>query len=323
MLAAFLRKNAADLPPLPWLWQSRWHVPVGVYTPKPVQEPALLWKEMIHGTTATPGPGPAEWLLPVWKQIVVMLTVMAGTSFFLYWRATPGWSAFIANLNGLVRVVTVILMGFWCMLTAFRAAGSISRERDRQTLESLLTLPGDRDEILLAKWLGSILRFRQFGYGLAVLWILGLAVGALNPCALVLLVAACGVHLAFFASFGVWLSVVSRNTLWANMCMTVVLMFLFMGSVLAWAGDEPIARATDAGLWVRIVNDLRINPGYVWWFSAFSWKDLSRVIFDEQRWLARAFFEGLASLPLFGIAAWWFWRVAQERFQDERAWQRH
>lgn len=324
MLQGVLPKDKAVIAwdPAPWLGaESRFHLPVGVFSPKPIQEPALMWKEMVHGTTATPGPGLGDWLLPVWRQILVFLAFLACVSLFLFWRAAPTWGSIVTAFNGLIRSLTVVLAGLWCLMTAFRAAGCVSRERDQQTLDGLLALPGERIEILRAKWLGSILRYRQLGYTLAVSWVLGLAIGALHPSAVVLLVAACTAHLAFLASFGLWLSVVSRNTLWANMRMAFVFMLLFMGSWLGWAVDEPVARIVDAG-WFRRLLEVRVAPGYAWWFVAFSWTDLSKEIATRDGWLAQAFLQALAGLPLFGGGAYLFWKLACRRFQDEKSWRR-
>ena len=46
------------------------------------------------------------------------------------------------------------------LAVAVRASGSISGERDKQTMDGLLTTPLDGHTILLAKWVGAILSVR-------------------------------------------------------------------------------------------------------------------------------------------------------------------
>ncbi len=297
-----------------WLaTEAKWPPLTAAYRPKPVCEPALLWKEMDHGTSAMPGPSLHDWFLTSWRQILVLLGSLFEVSLLGWWMMPARWSSAIAVLNVFFRLVSVLLAGTWCLLLAFRVAGCISREREQQTLEGLLTLPVDREEILCAKWLGSILRFRQFGYGLVVAWALGVAIGALHPLAVLLLVTACTVHLACLASLGLWLSLVSRKTLWANISMALVLFFWFSGSWLGWTFGLSSSVATEGG-WLRSLLEVQIAPGQTWWFAAFSWRDLTEGIASDDRRFVRAFLEALAGLLFFGVAAWVFWRLSCRRF---------
>src|SRR5262249_18731046 len=118
------------------------------------------------------------------------------------------------DVNPVLRVAGILLAAAWCLGVAWRAAGCITREREARTLGPLLTLPTDRAAILTAKWLGGPLRYRWLAYVLAAVWTLGLLTGAFHPAAVPLLAAAVAVTVAFLASFGVWLSLNSRNTLW-------------------------------------------------------------------------------------------------------------
>ena len=54
---------------------------------------------------------------------------------------------------------------------AVRAAGSVSGERDRQTLDSLLTSPLEVTEILWGKWVGAILSPRWIWCWLGLIWL--------------------------------------------------------------------------------------------------------------------------------------------------------
>lgn len=318
---------------MPWgteAWpatEERWRPPPSAFRPKPVREPALLWKEMHQGIAAIPGPTLREWFEPSWRPIVAVLLGCSAVSLLLLALAPTVWSPTMATLNGFVRLVTVFLAGTWSLLLAFRAAGCISRERDPRTLDSLLALPLDRAEILRAKWLGSILRYRQLGYALGVAWIMGLAVGALHPLAVLLLVVAVGIHLSFLASLGLWLSLVSGKTLWANMSMALVVLLLFLGPWLGVPFGERYFGATSSG-WLHRLLEVPISPGYTWWFSAFSWvagwdwlstspfsSDFAEVVAGGDPYSRRAAVQILVSLPIFAGVAWALWRLSCRRFQ--------
>jgi ABC-type transport system involved in multi-copper enzyme maturation permease subunit len=98
----------------------------------------------------------------------------------------------------------------------FGAAGSITRERERQTLDTLLVTPLERREILYGKWLGSILAvcwplgFLASAYGLAALG------GGIHWIAWPLLVTSWFVYAGFLASLGLFLSSVCSSTLRAT-----------------------------------------------------------------------------------------------------------
>src|SRR5262249_5937261 len=151
----------------------------------------LLWKEVCHGGLDLDA-AVAPDALRSWPQLLAIWLTLAGLSLFAH-VALPGVvTPLVTGLNYVLRALSLMLAGAWCLALAFRVAGSLSRERDQQTLEALLMLPVERVELLRAKWLGSILRFRHLGYGLAVLWLAGLATGAFHPWAVLLLVAGCG-----------------------------------------------------------------------------------------------------------------------------------
>src|SRR5438270_1348613 len=60
--------------------------------------------------------------------------------------------------------------GLGCLMllgVALRSAGTLTSERDRQTLDGLLTTSLDNKSLLFGKWLGSILSVRK-GW-----WVLG------------------------------------------------------------------------------------------------------------------------------------------------------
>jgi len=99
---------------------------------------------------------------------------------------------------------------------AVRAAGSVSGERERRTLDSLLSTPLDDREILWGKWWASILSVRKAWWCLGGIWGLGVFSCSLSPFAVPLLVAAWFVYAALAAGLGIWFSLTCRTTLRAT-----------------------------------------------------------------------------------------------------------
>ncbi len=183
------------------------------------------------------------------------------------------FSDFDAGAATLTGYATVFCMGIWSVFLAFRVSGSITREKEQDTLQSLLMLPGDREEILHAKGWGNILRFGLIGYALGTLWLVGLITGVLHPLAFVLLALACAIYLAFLAGLGVWISLSSRSTLWANLSMVLMLMLCFTTALVKRAVYDPGYRI-QSFRWLTEAPDELINPGYVLRDAAFSWQAL-------------------------------------------------
>jgi hypothetical protein len=232
-----------------------------------VGDDGLFWKEVLHRT------GP--WAPDVWQELAlptipaaVVTTVVWGMLGVLAWLSRShggypiGWRDALPVINGAVRVGTVFLLTFFCVAAGFLAAGSVSRERDRRTLDGLLTLPLTRAALLRAKGLGCVLRPRYFLYVLALLWFLGAATGGLHPLALLLLALTAATHIASVVSLGVWVSVIASSTVRANFLMALVLLLYFAAGWLLYGAPSAVAPPGD---FVRI----GLNPCRSWWTLAF------------------------------------------------------
>lgn len=283
----------------------------------PVSDPALLWKEAYHGSGTMPGPTPLDWPARRWGGLLLLLGITWAYFLYLHALGPEIGSNLVRGLNPVIRVLSIGLAGIWCLVLAFRAAGSVCRERDRRTLESLLLLPVERAEILRAKWLGSILRGRRLGYGLAALWVLGLVTGALHCWAVVLLAAACGVYVALLASLGVWLSLASRNTLWANLTMALILLLLFGAPWLGGSYDRSPFYGPSEPSWWQSFIEVGLHPVSTWWTVGFSWGEFADGLRGDYRTLGLNLAGVLAGLVVYGLAAWVFWRLACARLDRE------
>ena len=108
------------------------------------------------------------------------------------------------NTLFLLRYAGTIVVGLLCLRVGLHAARSIGGERDRQTLDSLLTTQLTPAEIIRDKWWGSLLTGRWMFAWLVVNWCLGMLLFALHPIALPVLIVETIVYAAFAVSLGMY-----------------------------------------------------------------------------------------------------------------------
>jgi ABC-type transport system involved in multi-copper enzyme maturation permease subunit len=203
--------------------------------PPPVGNHPILWKEVF-----TEG----GRRLPLSRWVVLALVVVAGLlpaavvlvgNLLTPYASRPAGEEFLRNLNGwAVRLPSAVVGCVLLLAVAVRAANSFSGERDRQTLDSLLTTPLDSTPILIGKWLGSILSVRMGLLWLAIIWGVGIATGAMSPYALPLAVIAWLVFAAFAATLGLWFSVLSSTSLRATVWTIMTAVGVSVGHWLPW-----------------------------------------------------------------------------------------
>jgi ABC-type transport system involved in multi-copper enzyme maturation permease subunit len=217
----------------------------------------------------------------------------------------------------LARWLLAVAAGVWCVTTAFRAAGSVSGERERRTLDPLLTLPSPRSAWLGAKWLGAALRGATEARWLVAAAAAGVLGGALHPAAPLLVGVSLAAWLAFWASLGVWLSVACRTTLLARVAVAAVLLLAFGGGWL-YLMSEPsfssrrgfvVQYGSGAdGVVPAAVADVGLNPLRAWWFLALPWHEAGET--SEVRMAATA----VGTLMVAALAGA-LWLDARRRFE--------
>jgi ABC-type transport system involved in multi-copper enzyme maturation permease subunit len=319
-----------DLPPAP---VKRYPAPyldppaAAAYVPwrrPPVGDNALLWRELHRGAAHPLTDDADKAMAGLWP---LMLGVVLGA--FLAWAFRPGGpgpeglteptsaagvNAVLTHLvTPLLRVTGLLLALAWCAATAFRAATSLSREREQGTLDGLLTLPVSRRALLGAKWLGSVLRYRLAGYALAGVLTVGLLSGALHPLSAAALAAGYLAFVAFVASLGVWLSLACRNTLWAQVTTALMLLVLFAGAwVLLLNYAEPFGGQIPG----RVENMLQygLSPLGAWWHLAFSWVDYAAAPEAGLPSLRARLGSGAAGVAVFAALAGLLWLAGCARF---------
>lgn len=299
----------------------------------PVGNWPLLWKETYHRRRVDPQNEGAVGLTFVAVPLAFLVVILLAQSEMLAQSTVLSGS--------FARLVLVLAAGVWGVVLAFRAVAGISQERDNGTLEGLLTLPVSRSAILGAKWLGPFVFSRYFAAVVALVIFVEAVTGAIHPDAAVLLTLAILAHMAFLTSLGVWLSLASRTTLWARVTMALVLLvFLGIGlrflipsaTARAYAApvEVPVARPPAVGPpppaqpawgtlpWQEYAVEVGLNAPGNWWFLAFTPRTYADAIASGDSEFAARLAVAIASIVVYGLAAWVLWTFACLRFRGEQ-----
>jgi hypothetical protein len=114
------------------------------------------------------------------------------------------------EFNVILRQSSAAICYLCLFMLAVAASESIATERERDTWLGVIATPLSGTEILRAKILGAVWRIRDCIGVLIALWIVGLLAGALHPLGFIAAVLSLGTSIAFFAAWGVYVS------LWAS-----------------------------------------------------------------------------------------------------------
>jgi ABC-type transport system involved in multi-copper enzyme maturation permease subunit len=273
----------------------------------PVGSRPLLWKEVNLGQSA-------EVLVMTdlgWLYFTVLVVFLA-MACLLALGSGDEESQLRTSVAGATFALVFILSAWLVIAGGLRAAASVSREREHRTLESLTSLPVARQEILQAKWLGSLWRFRRSLVGLAVLFALAGFCGVrLLP--LATLLGSIAAHVLFAVSLGMFLSVVSRTTLRAYLSWALVMIGILAGTLLL--GEFVNERVpfmlgfpTDR---LRLLFDQSLNPVASWLCLI---NDAMRGRNERDSLLL---WGNLLGMQLYLLAAAVLWLLASWRFRRE------
>jgi ABC-type transport system involved in multi-copper enzyme maturation permease subunit len=233
------------------------------------------------------------------------------------YHADP-WKRLAEEMNVFqVRLVGTPVACLLLLAVAVRAAGSVSGERDRQTLDALLTSPLDSSRILFGKWVGSIASVRWAWLWLGLIGGLGLITRGLHPLALPVLVAAWLVYAGFLAALGLWFSVVSRTTLRAIIYTIATALGAAFGHWLIWACCLPLlmySHASGRGFeWVLKLQAGFTPPVALGWL-AFYGPEFEGPGRSDKEYLEVTGF-ALLGLVFWAGAAAVLWCLTAERFR--------
>jgi ABC-type transport system involved in multi-copper enzyme maturation permease subunit len=184
----------------------------------PVMKDPILWKELYVEPLMRLGPG-GQTVIMVFG---IMLLLTAGYILLIGLAAAASTGNIAAFANTMARYLGILLTCILLLIVLLRSAGTMTSERDRQTLDGLLTSCLDNKELLWGKWLGSILCVRLGWWFLGSIWVLAVLAGGLHIVALPLLVVAWLAYAAFIAGLGVLISLLTRSTIVATLATVLV-----------------------------------------------------------------------------------------------------
>lgn len=260
----------------------------------PVGKRPMLWKE-IHGEGALR----LNWMGWMVVALLMLATIVPVVVILANHLANPfvprqDWDSLPGQINLFVRIAGTVVGVLALLAVGVRAAGSYSGERERQTLDSLLTTPMDSTPMLLGKWLGSICSVRLAWLWLGLIWGIGLALGGLSLWALPLLIVTWGVFAAFMATLGLWFSVMSRSSLRATLWTLLTTAGVGLGHWLPWMCCLAVPSVGSMSYLAKVQGGL--TPPAALFSAAFYTGEFSGP--DGRDWIE------MIGFSLFGIFAW-------------------
>jgi ABC-type transport system involved in multi-copper enzyme maturation permease subunit len=206
------------------------------------------------------------------------------------------------------RWIGTILSGIFLLgVVALNAARSVSRERSRRTLDSLLATPLDNATILRAKAFACIVAVRVGWIVLGWFWLAALVSGGLHVLALPLLVAGWFLFAVLAAEIGVWCSLASRNTLRATIFTLAILAGISAGPPLlglAWDVFAPAFGWPERSLFVAAMTTYGASPPMILWGLAYT-GNVDPPMLVHARYQFVAAFVGTCG---YAVIAWLLWR---------------
>jgi ABC-type transport system involved in multi-copper enzyme maturation permease subunit len=199
----------------------------------------MLWKEIF----AEPGKRCGRLARLGLGLLVLASFFPAARSFYQWgWEQIPfiNWWLLGRYVNDWVRQAGTGLACLMLLQVSVRAAGSLSGERDRQTLDALQTTPLGSSGILAAKWLGSILGPRWAWCWLGSIWLTAYLLGGLDGVAVPRLFATWLAFAGFQAVVGLGFSVAARSTQRATLGTLLTTLVLWGGHWPTWLAFGPL-----------------------------------------------------------------------------------
>jgi ABC-type transport system involved in multi-copper enzyme maturation permease subunit len=199
----------------------------------PVGKHPMIWKEVF---------AEGRMRLNAFGRIILLALVGASfvpTAIILYlyfddnfgrWGNTDPWKEVGMAINSAqIRFVGTVVMCLMILAVVVRAAGSVHSERERHTLDELLTTPLTTGQIIFAKWLGAVASVRWGWVWLGLIWGIGVITGGLEWWAVPLLIVSWLVYATIGAGIGLWFSTGTKSTLRASVAALMSVLFLYGG----------------------------------------------------------------------------------------------
>jgi ABC-type transport system involved in multi-copper enzyme maturation permease subunit len=269
-----------------------------------VGELPMLWKEI-----CVEGGVRLNWVVAILLAILFLLTLAPGAFIvimhYLVWnRGGDHW--FVQEINMWVRLAGTFVACLTILSVAVRASTSIGNERDKQTLDSLLTSPMDSDTMLWAKFIGTLLGVRLAWIWLGLIWTIGIVTGGLHVFALPLVLAGWLVYASSFTMLGLWFSMTCKTTMRATVYTMMTTVSVAVGHWLLWMCCTPLLYVGGHGgaehiavVLVRFQGGM--TPPAVLFIFAFNAQDFA------SDYVAEMMLYCILGLAIWGVACFVFW----------------
>jgi ABC-type transport system involved in multi-copper enzyme maturation permease subunit len=283
----------------------------------PVGERPVLWKELYAERIFRLGTA-GQTIAFTFTFITLLLL---GYMLILSLAAATSQGSLSTFTNGLARFVGNGLACALLLAIAIRAAGSLSSERERQTLDGLLTTTLDNRTLLFDKWLGSILSLRKPLILLLLLWMLAVLTGGIELSALLALMCAVAAYAAFVSAVGLIISLVSRSSLVAVVATVVTVIAVSSAHRAVWLLYEYSyypRMVPPERQWIGNFELYGLTPPLTMGVLAFRWQDFEAVKTtrsEETIYLTRQLVAyALIGTGLFALAALALWGLLLKCF---------
>jgi ABC-type transport system involved in multi-copper enzyme maturation permease subunit len=264
----------------------------------------MLWKEL-----ECEGGGRMNWIALVIFSLLLGCTLIPAALIIIYhcekFYQPISWRSSLADsMNAWGRTCNVLVGCLTLLAVGVRASTSITSERDKQTMDALLTSPLDSSSILHAKWLGSIMGVRLGLVWLALIWAVGIVTGGLHMAALLLVSLSWLIFAAFVATLGLWFSVVCKTSLRATVLTIMTTIGLGVGHWIVWlcCGFVMFSGSGSGRTGEYLLKfQAGMTPPFVMGWLHFSTNDL-----QEQRSHGDNYFVEFTAFSIFGMVCWAF-----------------
>jgi ABC-type transport system involved in multi-copper enzyme maturation permease subunit len=236
----------------------------------------VIWKEVFVDTgLKMGGVGRAFIILLVaislFPVVLIFYFSIVEPSSWRYTGTYERWNAFGEGMNRYLRVTSTIVGTLLFLAMAIRGAGVVSGERDRHTLDALLTTPLSAKSIVWGKWWGCMLGLRWGWAWLFGLWVMALATGGVHPVMFPFGVLSAVAYASAFAWIGIYCSLSRGTTLRATMAAILLCAFFGGGYFLVFLfccmfpiGVSGAARERDLSIVVDLLKGFSPPVNLAW-----------------------------------------------------------
>jgi ABC-type transport system involved in multi-copper enzyme maturation permease subunit len=265
----------------------------------------MVWKEM----------QPGSWSRRARILIVLLALLTLVPAVMCLWQgASRGSASLSENANGYVQIVGTMVACGLLLSIMLRSSGAITIEKEKETLDALLTTPMPRSQILFGKWLGNALAFRwSASLWLGAIWLFGLATGGLHVLGLIALLVVLAVYAAACSSIGLAASAMTRSSMRAHVTAMLIGLVLIVCPLLPAPLVLLSGDAWLQGQYFTFVGFALLPPVTIG-AAAFSNTQVASGVYDYSNQISCA----IIGLLIWATIAVFFYRAAANSFLGRR-----